>query len=657
MKVAQQSSCSDRRRKGQSMMLRRMMISMLVGRSVCGFSPVRTVGSTALKSMIMSQGIIDGSVGNRRNRRRPNTGTGSMLWSTSSGTDLDKMIEDKGNEIRQFKADGMNKEDLAPHIQELLRLKEQRDGPPAAPQNQQPKKTQTSQDEQKSDFICPREEDYSRWYQDVIRVTGMAENSPVRGSMIIKPWGMAVWEAVKEDLNRRIVERGVDNVYFPLLIPKQFLSQEADHVEGFAKECAVITHHRLTFDKETGELVEDPEAKLAEPLIIRPTSETMIWNTFRDWIVSWRDLPLKVNQWANVMRWELRTRPFLRTSEFLWQEGHTAHATPECARQEAETMIAVYQQLCQEVLAMPTVVGAKSPRERFAGAEETYTIEALLPNGWALQSGTSHYLGQSFGKAFDVTYQTSDETTELVYGTSWGVSTRLIGALIMTHSDNQGLVLPPKMAPVQVIIVPLGNPNKMSDQEKTNMQQSLDTITSQLKQNNIKFKIDDRDYVRPGAKYFEWERKGVPIRLELGPRDLANKSCILAYRLSNKDKQVVQLENVISTIQQDLVEIQDQLYQAAKQRLEDGITIDTENKITYQNLKDALQNDEASSFPGSGLYLLPWNCNTENEEAIQSDCKATIRCYPTDQQHLAKGKTCFYSGKPATHMALFGRAF
>lgn len=369
-----------------------------------------------------------------------------------------------------------------------------------------------------------------------------------------------------------------------------------------------------------------------------------------------RDLPLKVNQWANVVRWEMRTRPFLRSSEFLWQEGHTAHATREGALDDAKTMMENYADLCEDLLAMPVVRGVKSPSERFAGAEETFTIEALMQNGWALQSGTSHFLGQSFGKAFDVKFQDTDGLQKDVWGTSWGVSTRLLGALIMTHSDDNGLVLPPPVAPVQVVIVPI--PPKTNDEEgKIPMNKALDDLVDKLKAQGIRVKVDDRDYVRNGAKYFEWERKGVPLRIELGPRDLQNNVCIFKYRAGegSEDKITVDLESAADTASEGLKSMYQQLLDAAKARLDAGITRD----VTYEEMKAALENDEASSYNGSGLYLVPWNCNAENEDKISAECKATIRCYPLEANEagLHKGKKCFYSGEDATHTALFGRAF
>lgn len=377
---------------------------------------------------------------------------------------------------------------------------------------------------------------------------------------------------------------------------------------------------------------------------------------FTDCAVSFRDLPLKINQWANVMRWEMRTRPFLRTSEFLWQEGHTAHATAESADQDARDMLENYAALCEELLAMPVVRGVKSPAERFAGAEETYTIEALMQNGWALQSGTSHYLGQSFGKAFDVTFQDANGQQQDVYGTSWGVSTRLIGALIMTHSDDAGLVLPPRVAPVQVVIVPI--PPKKNDQEsKEKMDAALDRLVQELKDAGLKVKVDDRDFVRNGAKYFEWERKGVPLRIELGPRDVKENVCIFKYRAgkSSDEKQKVELATAATTAANGLEEMQSSLYEIAKERLAGGVTMD----VNYEEMKAALENDEASSYPGNGLFLVPWKCDTDNVMKIKEECKATIRCYPLkeNQEGLHKGKKCFYSGDDATHMALFGRAF
>lgn len=579
--------------------------------------------------------------------------------TTEQKQELEEKITAKGNEIRALKDSGADKAAVAPFVADLLALKAELDPSSVKPKKEKKNKNNSQQkkvnvDEQ-SDFITPRSENYSKWYNDIIRVTGLAETSPVRGCMVIKPWGMSIWETLRDDLDKRIKEHGAENAYFPLLIPKSFLSKEAEHVDGFAKECAVVTHHRLTADPngEKG-LIADPEAELEDPLIIRPTSETMVWHMFKKWIISHRDLPLKINQWANVMRWELRTRPFLRTSEFLWQEGHTAHADREGALEDSVAMINNYAKLCKELLAIPVVMGCKSPSERFAGAEETYTIEALMQNGWALQSGTSHFLGQSFGKAFDVTFQDKNGKESDVWGTSWGVSTRLIGALIMTHSDDAGLVLPPKVAPVQVVIVPI-QPKKNDIEGKAAMEEALDKISADLKAAGLRVKVDDRDYVRNGAKYFEYERKGVPLRIELGPRDLAKGECIFKYRVGDEGKIPIALDDAVSAAVTGLDNMQQKLYDAASQRLQDG----TNTGATYQEMKEALEGDEASDFNGSGLYLVPWKCDEENEEKIKEECKATIRCYPLDHNDdgAVEGKTCFYSGEPATHMALFGRAF
>jgi len=621
-------------------------------------------------------------IGDRLVQNYSNTKVTTRLFSgatTEQLTDeqksvLESKIKATGDKIRALKDEGADKEVVAPIVQELLALKAELD--PTF--NQKPKKQQKQKQQQKqnkkqkqkqkqeasngadddsSDFITARAVDYSKWYNDIIRVTGLAETSPVRGCMVIKPWGMALWDKVRNELDDRIKEHGAENAYFPLLIPKSFLSKEAEHVDGFAKECAVVTHHRLkSSDEEDGGLVVDPEAELEDPLIVRPTSETMIWYMFRKWINSHRDLPLKVNQWANVMRWEMRTRPFLRTSEFLWQEGHTAHATAEGAREDARTMMEEYASLCETLLAMPVVRGVKSPSERFAGAEDTFTIEALMQNGWALQSGTSHFLGQSFGKAFDVTFQDTDGEQKDVWGTSWGVSTRLLGALIMTHSDDEGLVLPPRVAPIQVVIVPIAS--KKNDEEgKAAMNEALDNLVAGLKAEGIRVKVDDRDFMRNGAKYFEWERKGVPLRIELGPRDVKNNSCVFKYRAGegSDKKKNIDLSDAASKASEGLEAMQQSLLEQAQSKLDNGITED----VSYEEMKTALESDEASSYPGNGLYLVPWKCDAENEDKIKTECKATIRCYPlaANSKGEHEGKKCFYSGEDATHMALFGRAF
>ena len=612
------------------------------------------------------------------------TTTTTRQWLSSSTTNVDELqaqIKAKGDEIRALKEGGADKATVAPLVQELLALKAQLEPPAAASNTKNNNKKKKKDEEEKSssesdesDFITSRSTDYSKWYNDLIRVTGLAENSPVRGCMVIKPWGMSIWDRLRNELDAQIQNQGAQNAYFPLLIPQSFLSKEAEHVDGFAKECAVVTHHRLTTNPNAGtdgttsrtDLIPDPDAQLEEPLIVRPTSETMIWHTFRKWIQSHRDLPLKINQWANVMRWELRTRPFLRTSEFLWQEGHTAHATADDAEQEAQRMIQVYAQVCRDFLALPVVTGVKSPSERFAGAQETYTIEALMPNGWALQSGTSHFLGQSFGNAFNVTYQDEQGHSQVVWGTSWGVSTRLLGALIMTHSDDAGLVLPPPVAPLQVVIVTIPLSKKQAADEALvhQMDEALTTLKTDLEEAGVRVQVDARDYLRPGAKYFEWERKGVPLRMELGPRDVQQGSCVFKYRAPADwaaDKQVVPLAEAATTAVQGLNRMYQALYEQADARLQQGIRRYDENSmISYSDFTALLQDDVASQYPGEGLFLVPWMCNAENEAQVKQDCQATLRCYPLDEnenQEAIQGKRCFYSGEPATHMALFGRAF
>ena len=430
------------------------------------------------------------------------------------------------------------------------------------------------------------------------------------------------------------------NAYFPLFIPESFLSKEADHVEGFAKECAVITHHRLR-SAEGGGVEPDPAAKLEEPLVVRPTSETIIWHMYGKWINSYRDLPLLINQWANVVRWEMRTRPFLRTAEFLWQEGHTAHATKSEAVDEATTMLHVYSDFARETLAIPVIPGIKSATERFAGADETYTIEAMMQNGWALQAGTSHFLGQNFAKAFDVTFQTDEGTLEHVWATSWGVSTRLVGAVIMAHSDDTGLVLPPKIAPIQVVLVPIWR--KDEDQERV-----MDFTRSVEKrlQGLVRVHVDDRTKMKPGAKYFEWERKGVPLRFEIGPRDVDNNSVFCAKRTGDKKFGIEVDTNFESKVQTLLTDIQDGLLQTALARRE----AHTHTIESYEKMKEMLDDQP-------GFFLVPWCDDADAERAIKDDCKATIRCFPLDAQDVAAGKTCFYSGRPATHMAIFARAY
>ncbi len=494
-----------------------------------------------------------------------------------------------------------------------------------------------------SQTITPRTQDYAQWYQDVIAAGFLIDSSPVRGCMVLRPHGFALWEAIQRDLDRRFKETGHSNAYFPLFIPQSFLSREAEHVEGFAKECAVVTHHRL-HAAPGGGLEPDPAAKLEEPLIVRPTSETIIWHMFGRWIDSYRDLPLLINQWANVVRWELRTRPFLRTAEFLWQEGHTAHATSEEAQEEATRMLGVYSDFCHEKLAVPVICGVKSASERFAGADETYTIEGMMQNGWALQAGTSHFLGQNFARAFDVTYQTSSGTRELVWATSWGVSTRLIGAVIMTHSDDTGLVLPPEVAPIQVVITPIWRGPSQREQVLPFARRVRDMLGDRFR-----VELDERDNLKPGAKYFEWERKGVPLRMEIGPRDVKKGSAFCARRTGGRKFGMVIGEDAAdlqSRVAGELDGIQALLLERATAYRDEN----THRVDSYDDMKAGL-----AERPG--FYLVPWRDDGEAEAAIKTDCRATLRCFPLEGQEEASGAACFYSGEPATHMAIFSRAY
>jgi len=488
--------------------------------------------------------------------------------------------------------------------------------------------------------ITPRADDYSQWYLDVIAAAELVDSAPVRGCMVIRPHGYAIWEAIQRDLDSRFKATGHTNAYFPLFIPESFLSKEAEHVEGFAKECAVVTHHRLR-SAEGGGVEPDPAAKLEEPLVIRPTSETIIWHMYGKWINSWRDLPLLINQWANVVRWEMRTRPFLRTAEFLWQEGHTAHANSAEAEEEAIRMLGVYSDFAHEMLAIPVRPGVKSASERFAGAVETYTIEGMMQNGWALQAGTSHFLGQNFAKAFDVTFQNADGDLEHVWATSWGVSTRLVGAVIMTHSDDTGLVLPPRVAPIQVVITPIWRKEK----DKAEVMEFAEKVRSQL-QGHVRVHVDDRDNMKPGAKYFEWERKGVPLRFEIGPRDVANNSVFCKRRIGG-DKFGIEVDDGFAErVTSELDAIQGELLARATQaRDARTYTIDS-----YEDMKAQMEKEP-------GFYLVAWHDDEVTEREIKDDCKATIRCFPMDCQDQAEGKKCFYSGRPATHMAIFARAY
>lgn len=485
--------------------------------------------------------------------------------------------------------------------------------------------------------LTSRSTDYSQWYLDLVLKADLAENSAVRGCMVIKPYGYAIWEKMQRVLDDMFKETGHSNAYFPLFIPKSFLSKEADHVEGFAKECAVVTHYRLKSSPEGGVTV-DPDAKLEEELIVRPTSETIIWNTYKNWIQSYRDLPILCNQWANVVRWEMRTRLFLRTAEFLWQEGHTAHATREEAIEETERMVHVYEKFAQEYMAVPVVVGLKSANERFAGAVETYCIEALMQDGKALQAGTSHFLGQNFAKAFDVTFSNKEGKQEYVWASSWGVSTRLMGALIMSHSDDNGLVLPPKLAPIQVVIVPI---YKGAEQLEA-ISKRLEPIISELKKRGISVKFDDNDTKKPGWKFAEYELKGVPIRLALGSRDLENGTIEVARR-DTLTKETYSIEGIEDHIEQLLEDIQKNIYQKAL----DFRAKTTKTVNTYEEFKVAIEE--------GGFILAHWDGTPETEEKIKAETKATIRCIP-----LQGDKTpgvCMVTGKPSSQRVLFARAY
>lgn len=494
--------------------------------------------------------------------------------------------------------------------------------------------------------ITPRHEDYSQWYQDVIYSSQMADSSPVKGCLVIRPHGFEIWELLKEDLDRRIKASGARSAYFPLLIPNSFLSREAEHVDGFSKECAVVTHHRLRPVPGNPSVLEpDPDARLEEPLVVRPTSETIIWHMFSKWIDSYRSLPLMINQWANVVRWELRTRPFLRTAEFLWQEGHTAHASEKEAVEKAREMIEVYRDVSREMLAMPVIIGEKSEFERFPGGLSTFTIEAMMQNGWALQAATSHFLGQTFAKAFDVTFKDADGNEQLVWATSWGMTTRMLGALIMTHSDDTGLVLPPPVAPVQVVLVLIFK----NDDQRKQVLALADEVEARLKSRGVRVAVDDRPNMRPGAKYYEWERKGVPLRMEIGPKDAAKNCVFTARRIGGKKVSVPVDDDFEDAAVAALDAVHADLYAAAEQRLQDR----TFRPSSYDEMKDAI----AKAGESSGLFLVPWNDNTANEKQVKEETKATIRCFPLEGQDEAEGQKCIFSGEPATHMAIFARAF
>ena len=487
--------------------------------------------------------------------------------------------------------------------------------------------------------LTKRSENYSKWYNELVVKADLAEQADVRGCMIIKPYGYAIWEKLQHELDKKFKETGVQNAYFPLLIPKSFFGREAEHVEGFAKECAVVTHYRLKVDEESQQIVVDPAAKLEEEYIIRPTSETIIWNSFKNWIQSYRDLPVLVNQWCNVMRWEMRTRLFLRTAEFLWQEGHTAHATREEAEARAKQMLKVYADFVEGFMAIPVVQGVKSETERFAGALDTYTIEAMMQDGKALQSGTSHFLGQNFGKAFDVQFVDKDNQMQYAWATSWGVSTRLMGALIMTHSDDNGLVLPPMLAPIQVVIVPIYKTSE--DLEAT--KKKISPIIERLNQMNISVKLDDDDKRRPGFKFADYELKGVPVRLALGARDIENNT-IEIMRSDTLEKETIGFDGICEHIASLLSEIQENIFAKAK-AYRDAHIYECDN---YEEFKVRIQE--------GGFFLCPWDGTAETEARIKEETQATIRCIPygVSQDNLGNDMV---SGKPAKYRALIARSY
>ena len=486
--------------------------------------------------------------------------------------------------------------------------------------------------------MTKRAENYSQWYNDLVVKAELAEQSAVRGCMVIKPYGYAIWEKMQAQLDKMFKETGVQNAYFPLLIPKSFLSREAEHVKGFAKECAVVTHYRLKASEDGNAVEVDPNAKLEEEPIIRPTSETIIWNTYKNWIHSWRDLPLMCNQWCNVMRWEMRTRPFLRTSEFLWQEGHTAHATREEAEKEAQTMLHVYADFAEKWLAVPVVQGVKSETERFAGALDTYTIEAMMQDGKALQSGTSHFLGQNFAKSFDVTFLNKDNKPEYVWATSWGVSTRLIGALIMTHSDDNGLVLPPKIAPIQVAIIPIFK----GEEQLKEITAKLQPVIDQLRALGITVKYDDADNKRPGFKFADYELKGVPVRLAMGGRDLENNT-IEVMRRDTLEKDSVSFDGIVDYVKNLLDDIQNNIFQKAKD-FRDAHIYECEN---YEEFKEKVKD--------GGFFLCHWDGTEETEAKIKEDTQATIRCVPFMFEQTPG--TDMVSGKPAKYRVIIARSY
>jgi prolyl-tRNA synthetase len=486
-----------------------------------------------------------------------------------------------------------------------------------------------------------RSEDYSQWYNNLVKSADLAEHSAVKGCMVIKPYGYAIWEKMQAELDRRFKETGHQNAYFPLFIPKSLFEAEEKNAEGFAKECAIVTHYRLKTDPDNpGKLIVDPEAKLEEELIVRPTSEAIIWNTYRDWIQSYRDLPILINQWANVVRWEMRTRLFLRTAEFLWQEGHTAHATKEEALAETRQMLEVYADFAENVMAVPVMKGVKTANERFAGADETFCIEGLMQDGKALQMGTSHFLGQNFAKAFDVKYVTKENTKEYVWATSWGVSTRLMGALIMSHSDDEGLVLPPNLAPIQVVIVPITG---KKEEEKELVLSKARDIQKALKAKGMSVKLDERDNMTPGFKFAEYELKGVPVRIAIGPRDVQNETVEVARR-DTKEKQVMSVVDLENKIEHLLTQIQTNIFQRALDYRDEHIHAVN----TWDEFVDALENK-------TGFVSAHWDGSSETELKIKEMTKATIRCIPLNNPQ--ENGTCVLTGKPSTERVLFAKAY
>ena len=488
-------------------------------------------------------------------------------------------------------------------------------------------------------FLTDREENYAQWYNDLVIKADLAENSAVRGCMVIKPYGYAIWEKIQAGLDKMFKDTGHVNAYFPLFIPKSFLSREAAHVEGFAKECAVVTHYRLKTDESGKGIVVDPTAKLEEELIIRPTSETIIWNSYKNWIQSYRDLPILINQWANVVRWEMRTRLFLRTAEFLWQEGHTAHATSQEAVEETERMINVYADFAKDHMALPVIKGYKTENERFAGAVDTYTIEALMQDGKALQAGTSHFLGQNFAKAFDVQFTDRTGKLEYVWATSWGVSTRMVGALIMAHSDNNGLVLPPRIAPLQAVIVPIFK----TDEQLQLISEKAREIMTGLQNAGISVKYDDRDNLKPGFKFADYELKGVPVRIAIGPRDIENGTVELARR-DTLQKETVPAQGLPEKLKDLFIEIQASIYNKAL-KFRDDNTYKTDD---WKEFTDIIENR-------GGFVLAHWDGTTETEEKIKEETKATIRCIPFDSTE--EDGLCIYSGKPSKRRVVFARSY